>query len=171
MDKEKLKKAILWGLAVFGILLIATYFLGIGIYIDSQKPGSLPWYCYIRVPYKTPFRTEILPGDYIAFRADRRMLPYFAPGVIFGKRVVGVSGDHLEVRGREFYLNGRLLTRARETDSQGNPAPLFTYNGTIPQDCYFVLGHHYKSFDSRYWGFVCRGAVVGRLVPLGFRKY
>lgn len=164
---EKLALGIL---LVMGTLLVSAYFMGVAFHFDPQGSTSLPWRYFLRLPYRFPFQSEIKPGDYILFKTDRRMLPYYAPGKLFGKRVVGIPGDRLEVRGRDFYLNGRFLTRARETDSLGNPAPLFDYNGTIPRDCYFVLGLSPNSFDSRYWGFVCRDSVLGRLIPLGSRK-
>ncbi len=169
--KERTKKLFLTLLVILGVLLVGAYFLGVGIFIDTQNPGSLPWYCYLKLPYKAPFRTKIRPGDYIVFRTDRRVLPYYAPGTLFGKRVVGIPGDKLATKGRDFYLNGRFIAHARKKDSLGNPAPLFVFNGTIPEGCYFVLGHHPRSFDSRYWGLVCRDAVLGRLIPFGPRKY
>ena len=123
------------------------------------------------LPLHKPFRTKTELGDYILFLTDRRTLPYYRPKTRFGKRVVGIPGDKLVVKGRDFYLNDRFIARAREKDSLGNPAPLFTYNGRIPKGCYFVLGHHPRSFDSRYWGFVCRKDILGRLIPLGGRAY
>jgi len=157
-------------LIVFGVILAISNFLGIKLCFDPQQEHSLPWRIYIQVPLKKPFRTEIKPGDYIIFKTDRRMLPYFGPNELFGKRVIGIPGDMLVTKGRDFYLNNRFLTRALKTDSRGNPVPVFVYKGIIPKDCYFVLGLHHNSFDSRYWGFVCRPAIVGRIIPFIWGK-
>lgn len=154
-----------------GLFFFLLNFFGIKICYDPQKESSLPWKWYLEIPLKKPFDTTIKPGDYIIFKADRRMLPYFKPGVKFGKRVIGMPGDMLVTRGRDFYLNNRFITRAQKTDSKGNPAPLFIYKGRIPKDCYFVLGHHPHSFDSRYWGFVCKPAIIGKIFPLGGKKW
>jgi signal peptidase I len=168
---NKLKNLITILLLCSGLIFFLAHLTGIGLYHDDQPVTSLPWRWYLLVPLRSPFRQNIQPGDYILFLTDRRMLPYYRPGVRFGKRVVGMPGDVLTVRGRDFFLNGRFIARAREKDSLGNPAPLFTYSGKIPQGCYFVLGHHPKSFDSRYWGFVCKKSILGRLIPLGGRVY
>jgi len=153
-------------LCLFGISLFILNLLGIQFCLDIQQKHSLPWRFYIKVPLKKPFNTEIKPGDYIMFKTDRRMLPYFKPNQLFGKKVIGIPGDMLVTKGRDFYLNNRFLTRALKTDSQGNPVPVFVYKGKIPKDCYFVLGLHHDSFDSRYWGFVCKPAIVGKIIPL-----
>ena len=149
-----------------GLVFFTIHLIGLKLHYDPQTPSSLPWRWYLLLPFHFPFRTEIAAGDYISFVADKRMLPYYAPGVSFGKRVVGMPGDVLETDGRKFYLNGQFIAQAREKDSLGNPAPLFTFRGKIPPGCYFVLGHHPHSFDSRYWGFVCEPSIVGRLIPL-----
>jgi len=168
---EKVKTCITVFLLSAGLIFLFAHLAGIGLYHDDQPEPSLPWRWYLLLPLHKPFRTEIEAGDYILFLTDRRMLPYYKPKVRFGKRVVGMPGDKLVVKGRDFYLNGRFIARAREKDSLGNPAPLFTYSGRIPDNCYFVLGHHPRSFDSRYWGFVCRKDIVGRLIPIGGRVY
>ena len=174
-DKNRRFLSPLWLISFFiaftGLAIVFLNCIGIQFRYDPQTGGtSLPWRYYLILPLHWPFSTEIKPGDYIAFRTDKRVLPYYRPGVIFGKRVIGVPGDRLEVKGRDFYINGRWIARARETDSLGNPAPLFKYNGRIPEGCYFVLGHHPRSFDSRYWGFVYKKAIIGKLYPLGGRK-
>ena len=169
--QNRIKKICVVLIFLSGLVFFLLHLIGVRVYHDPQNPGSLPWKWYLLLPLHKPFRTEIGAGDYIAFRTDKRMLPYYAPGVVFGKRVIGEPGDRLETKGRDFYLNGRFIAHAREKDSLGNPAPLFVYNGIIPENCYFTLGHHPHSFDSRYWGFVCRPAILGRLIPLGGRKY
>jgi len=165
------KQIAAYSLFAFGLILFAVHLSGLKLYYDPQNPSSLPWRWYLVLPLRPPFKSEVTAGDYILFTTDKRMLPYYGPGVNFGKRVVGMPGDSLETKGRDFYLNGRFIIRAREKDSLGNPAPLFTFSGEIPPNCYFVLGHHPRSFDSRYWGFVCKSAIVGRLIPLGGRNY
>ena len=158
-------------LFVFGLFIFIIHLSGLRLYYDPQNPGSLPWKYYLFMPLHTPFKPEITAGDYILFIADKRMLPYYAPGVSFGKRVIGMPGDKLVTKGRDFFLNGRFIAQARKKDSLGNPAPTFVFSGKIPPDHYFVLGHHPRSFDSRYWGFICKPAIKGRLIPLGGRTY
>jgi len=167
----KLKNYFVVFIVLVGFFFFLLNLSGIKICYDPQEESSLPWKWYLEIPLKKPFDTTIQPGDYIIFKTDKRMLPYFKPGVKFGKRVIGMPGDILITKGRDFYLNNRFLARARKTDSKGNPAPLFTYKGKIPKDCYFVLGHHPHSFDSRYWGFVCKPAIIGKIFPLCGKKW
>ncbi len=169
--KEKTKKTIPWIILVLGLTVAFLHLEGVKFCYDNQEATSLPWHKYLVLPLKWPFEHKVKLGDYIAFKTDRRVLPYFKPGTVFAKRVVGMPGDKLEVKGRDFYINGRFVGRARKTDKLGNPAPLFVYNGTIPQNAYFVMGHHPRSFDSRYWGFVYKRQIIGKVLPFGKRAY
>jgi len=86
---------------------------------------------------------------------------YFRKGTKFIKVLACLPGDVLNVKGRCFYCNGHFIGCAKQTDRQGNPAPLFKYNGRIPPDRYFVIGTNRDSYDSRYWGFVERKDIKG----------
>ena len=51
-------------------------------------------------------------------------------------------------------------------DSERNPLPLFRFDGVIPEGKLFVVGHHPRSWDSRYFGFVDVEEVLNRAYPL-----
>jgi signal peptidase I len=94
-------------------------------------------------------------GDIVAFRHERS-----APSVYL-KRVIGVPGDRVEIRGGDVLVNGTQLqepyVRFRDTRSF---APV-----TVPAATYYVLGdNRANSDDSRFWGFVPSEDVVGRAV-------
>lgn len=126
------------------------------------------------------------PGDLVEFRT-RDLRPYYPAGTLFTKAVAAVPGDRLARLGRDFYVNGRYVATARETDSQGRPTIVFTpplipvsvstglaWNGLcrealagrVPDGALFVLGTHERSFDSRYWGLVGPEEIVGRVLAL-----
>ncbi|MBI3669267.1 MAG: signal peptidase I [Acidobacteria bacterium] len=76
------------------------------------------------------------------------------------KRVIGLPGDTVEIRRGTVWVNGAPLAEPY-LDARPNPnekfAPL-----KVPPASYFVMGDNREnSYDSRYWGFVPRSAIVG----------
>jgi len=83
----------------------------------------------------------------------------------FIKRMVGLPGETVEIKGGSIYINGKLAE-----------VPIFNriyyYNMgdfgaegqkiVVPKDSYFVLGDNSSSSrDSRYWGFVPKDNLLG----------
>ncbi|QQY08495.1 MAG: signal peptidase I [Candidatus Xiphinematobacter sp.] len=93
------------------------------------------------------------------------------------KRLVGVPGDTLRIDSPLLFVNGQVALEARlrqvmscENGFQGYanvPSSLYLATPqetfTVPPNSYFALGDNsYNSSDSREWGVVPRGSVVGR---------
>lgn len=70
--------------------------------------------------YSLPFGWPPVPGRYFARPPARGDVVIFRapPGnrINYIKRVIGVPGDHVEMRGGALWLNGRAVTRARLAD-------------------------------------------------------
>jgi signal peptidase I len=77
------------------------------------------------------------------------------------KRIIGLPGETLEIRGGEIYINGAKL----EENPDFGPIPYFgNYSITIPADEYWVIGdNRANSLGSQNFGPVPRDFIVGRM--------
>ena len=81
----------------------------------------------------------------------------------FIKRVVGVGGDRLSVRGGRVYINGRALSEPYARLDDSCPICNLPEDITIPEDHYFMMGDNRgASADSREWGPVPKDWVIGQ---------
>lgn len=141
--------------------------------------GSGAWYEKL-LPYR-----PIRHGDIIVFKYPFDDHPYYV------KRVIGIPGDRIRIVDQQVYVNEKLLVEpyavhdpTASYDPFGDTFPPTTprflrvavrqewadeilkhvTDGelVVPPDKYFVMGDNRdRSSDSRFWGFVDRGAVMG----------
>jgi signal peptidase I len=127
--------------------------------------------------------TPIRRGDIIVFRYPVHPQQHFV------KRVIGLPGDHIRLLDRQVLVNGTAVAEnyvihtRPDYDHFRDDFPLtdipnasteprwwkemskLVQNGEliVPPDRYFVLGDNRdESLDSRYWGCVPRGNIIGR---------
>jgi signal peptidase I len=100
-------------------------------------------------------------GDIIVFETTPAVEAACDARGAFVKRVVGLPGEHVAMRDGYVLIDGVRLSepymharyRGKETGSWGR----------VPTDSYFVLGDNRPmSCDSRRWGAVTSGDIVGR---------
>lgn len=88
------------------------------------------------------------------------------PSVDYIKRVIGLPGDVITVRDKRLYRNGMPVEEKYIRYEQPNIIePIRDNFGpvTVPPDKYFVMGDNRdNSLDSRFWGFVDRGAIQAK---------
>lgn len=123
-------------------------------------------------------------GDVVVFRFPKD------PTVDYIKRVVGLPGDRIAYRGKTLYVNGTAVKIALEGPYTGTKSglpmpgihvykedlvgvqhnilmeehkPMFDVERVVPDGHYFVMGDNRdNSNDSRFWGFVPEGNLVGK---------
>jgi signal peptidase I len=79
----------------------------------------------------------------------------------FVKRVVGLPGDTIAVHDGHVIRNGRPAREAFASSCAGPECNLSSI--TVPAGTYFMMGdNRANSDDSRYWGPVPRGWIIGR---------
>lgn len=88
-------------------------------------------------------------------------------GAEISYRVVGLPGEAVEVTREGVRVNGSLLRMPRGLDYQPAPesAEFTRFNRVLlPEDAYYVLGDNSEvALDSRYWGWVPRKNIVGKI--------
>jgi signal peptidase I len=189
-------------LFVYILLVVGLNLLFFGRIVDWRKLE------FLAVPYRmetASMAPTILPGDLVL--ADER-IHHSSENlglrrgelVVFKfpldkrrhvvKRVIGLPGDEIELRGMELYVNGVKRTsqetpppEGREAESDGKKIiafyekgdsgayRIFYFEGTarndlrisVPEGCCFVLGDNRdNSADSRHWGSIALNDIVAR---------
>ena len=127
---------------------------------------------------------EVQRGDIIVFRYPVN------PAENYVKRVIGVPGDRIQLRGKQLYVNGARVAEPylnliagggtpymndfprRHPDIPLHPRALAMLRShvregelIVPSGQYFALGDNRDaSADSRFWGLVPRGNIIGKPV-------
>lgn len=139
--------------------LFAPYKIPTGSMIPTLLVGDKIFVEKISYRFNEPKR-----GDIIVFKypVDRKK--------DFVKRLIGLPGERIEIRGGVVLINGRPLNEApfssnyyynvdRSDWQFGHSEQVFE----VPENSYFVLGDNSaNSSDSRNWGFVPRRDVIGK---------
>jgi len=90
-------------------------------------------------------------GDVVIFEAPK------APGEDYIKRMIGLPGDHIEVKEGKLFINGNEIV-----EEWIHEPMIYTGSWDVPENSYFVLGDNRNhSSDSHSWGFVPRENLVG----------
>jgi signal peptidase I len=154
-----------------------TLLIGDHLLVDKlayAPSGSVSKYI---LPYENP-----KDGDIIVFRYPVDISQTFV------KRVVGVAGDHIKIIEQQVYRNGKKLVEPytvhknpypdsfRDNFPNSEPNLMLldrardmlannVVNGevVVPPESFFAMGDNRdNSLDSRYWGFVPRGNIIGK---------
>lgn len=157
----------------------------VGSYMVIKKYGYGNYGTYGVTIAKTKQGADLNRGDLVVFDYP------LDPSVSYIKRVIGVPGDKVVLKNRQLFLNGRLVNSSEDVVQaqfaydptgkytlvserlsgesyrvayiEGRPrAPIEV---VVPRNSYFVLGDNRdNSRDSRHFGFIPKGNVVGKVV-------
>ncbi len=146
--------------------------------------GRGAWYEKF-LPYRPVER-----GDIIVFKFPFQDHPHYV------KRVIGIPGDKIKIMDQQVYRNGEKLNEPFVVHDPGAPYDAFGDNFpppsknllpsnlqpewareirnyvsgeelVVPPGKYFAMGDNRDhSWDSRYWGFVDREAIMGRPIVI-----
>jgi signal peptidase I len=142
--------------------------------------GREHWYDAV-LPYR-----DVRRGDVIVFKFPFQDHPHYV------KRVVGMPGDRIKIVDQKTYVNGERVEEPFAYHDPSAPYDPFLFNFpptnpdellsnmqpewaneisshvvngelVVPPGHYFAMGDNRDhSWDSRYWGFVDRDAIMGR---------
>jgi len=155
------RRLALWsglGAAALALSSLAAFGQGHALMINASP--SLPYWAIWLDRESVPAR-----GDIILFDppASPLLEKHFGKEPKpFGKRVSGVPGDIVTENDRAFFVNGKLVAKAKLNSRLGEALALGPI-GAVPKGCYFVTTEHKDGFDSRYAaiGWICRKRILG----------
>ncbi|MYH52986.1 MAG: signal peptidase I [Gemmatimonadetes bacterium] len=159
-----------------------TLLVGDFVFVNRLAMGSPVPFTNVGIPgYGEPGRGEVLVFD-----------PPHDDTLTVIKRLIGMPGDTLEMRGAQLYLNGEPRSEPYAVNDTATDhfdpdmlwqreillgGPRADYRPTrdnwgplvIPEGRYFMLGdNRWDSLDSRYWGLLERWRFRGRAVFIYF---
>ncbi len=119
---------------------------------DTLQPEQ-----HLLIDKLTPRFDDYSRGDIIVFHP-----PDSSEGdTPFIKRVIGLAGDHIQIKDQHVYVNGAELDEPYAHYPTRPTCGDDTWD--VPADSLFVLGdHRTESTDSRCFGFVKVSSVIGR---------
>ena len=147
-----------------GFCLIVFYYLGVAPHLTVAVTGSLRYKLFWTD--LAPDVSKISKGSYVRFELHHPLLVNPVTHMAI-KEVVCAGGDSLRVDDhKQYFCNEQALGAAKDKALTGALLKHFVFNGVVPQDALFVMGHHKDSLDSRYVGFVNRSMVKQIAYPL-----
>ena len=162
-----------WDRFALRALLALTLILTAGAYacdryrigIDDQLAQCLPPYRWYLID---TFDRHIERDRLVAFAATDAMAPHFQPGQTVIKRVLGVPGDPVSVTTDGTSVNGFVIAQSDPALAKtlGKWPTDLVRDQVVPDGHVWVMGATRDSFDSRYWGALPVGQIIGRAYAL-----
>lgn len=155
------------------IVLTVVIFVGIQTFVAqpfkvegaSMEMTVLPDQ-YVLIDKLTPHWAAYVRGDIVVLNPPSRYSG--STGLPFIKRVIGLPGDHVQLKDGKVYVNGTALDEPYVFADRGvrqatDPSPGGASEWLVPQGELLVMGdHRQESADSRSFGPIEISQVIGR---------
>ena len=130
--------------------------------ISPSAPTGFYWLMR-RPPSLGALAVTRLPNPFLGLAGARGYLPV---GTLLIKRVAGAAGDVVCRHGAVVTINRRIVAYARTADAAARLLPRWSGCARLNAAQVFVLSPRPDSFDSRYFGPIHRGNILGTALPL-----
>ncbi len=161
MNKENKKEAVTYLLIILFIILVRTYVVT-PVRVSGSSMANTLKNGEILLLNKFEYRfSDIKRFDIVVVKAH---------GERIIKRVIGLPGETLKYENGILYINDKMI----EENYLDEVTKDFTYEGKIPDECYFVMGDNRDdSLDSRYFGCFPKKDILGHasFVLFPFAKF
>ncbi len=171
-EKSQLREwmeSFLWALVL--VALFYVFFSNTQVYSYSMQPTLQEGDNLLIWRYGTLQR-----GDIVTFRTDepiteaeramlgpiQRLVSLFSSKKTLVKRVIGLPGETMEIKGSQVYINGEAIEESYLTDGTEGE-----YYAEIPEKHYVLLGDNRQhSLDSRFpeIGLVRKEDIIGKAI-------
>ena len=144
--KKSVKQEIFEWIMVFVVAAALAFVVRTFIFEPVRVDGSSMLNTLTDSDFMIATKFDYLLGDPERFDIVICDYPNTDDGMYRVKRVIGLPGETIELRGGELYVNGAFVEQAFDmTDNETYFGPL-----TVPEGCYFVMGdNRNNSKDSR----------------------
>jgi conjugative transfer signal peptidase TraF len=160
-----------WRPAVFGLMA-----LGMVLIVAGRHTPSLIYNASASAPiglYRVLPAAPLGVGDLVLVPMPRSVAPlaagrgYLPMSVPLVKRIAALAGTTVCAVGNRVSIGGEFVAERLASDRAGRALPAWTGCGRLGAGEIFLLMKDVPdSFDSRYFGPVAAGTVIGRLAPL-----
>jgi signal peptidase I len=151
------------------LLLALIVFLAVQMFVaqpyqvqqESMENTLMPDQ-YVLVDKLSPVFDDYNRGDIVVFTPPEGW-SHDDANTPFIKRVVGLPGDQIDIRGGKVYVNDVDLDEPYVFNHEPTGVPDSTHIWTVGENQLFVLGDHRSaSQDSRHFGPIDSSTVIGR---------
>ena len=161
MNKENKKESVTYLLIILFIILVRTYVVT-PVRVSGSSMANTLKNGEILLLNKFEYRfSDIKRFDIVVVKAHKERII---------KRVIGLPGETLKYENGILYINDKMI----EENYLDEVTKDFTYEGKIPDECYFVMGDNRDdSLDSRYFGCFPKKDILGHasFVLFPFAKF